>query len=111
MAEDAGEGHGGGGRPRSQAVEEPAGRAGLLRSDAEGVVGLTLNRPDQYNALSRELLGLLQAELDAIKDDPEVRVIVITGTGQAFCAGHDLKEMRPSASATSSWSCSAPAAG
>jgi enoyl-CoA hydratase/carnithine racemase len=65
----------------------------LLRSDAEGVAGLTLNRPDQYNALSRELLERLQAELDQIKDDPGVRVVVITGAGRAFCAGHDLKEM------------------
>jgi enoyl-CoA hydratase/carnithine racemase len=73
----------------SEAAVEPV----LLRSDAAGVVGLTLNRPDQYNALSRELLANLQAELDRIKDDPAVRVVVITGTGRAFCAGHDLKEM------------------
>jgi enoyl-CoA hydratase/carnithine racemase len=73
--------------------DEPAAEPVLLRSDAEGVVGLTLNRPEQYNALSRELLARLQAELDAIKDDPGVRVVVITGTGRAFCAGHDLKEM------------------
>jgi enoyl-CoA hydratase/carnithine racemase len=72
---------------------EPAAEPVLLRSDAEGVVGLTLNRPHQYNALSRELLARLQAELDGIKDDPGVRVVVITGTGRAFCAGHDLKEM------------------
>ncbi|MGH6899322.1 MAG: enoyl-CoA hydratase [Geminicoccaceae bacterium] len=72
-----------------QAAAEPV----LLRSDAEGVVGLALNRPDQYNALSRELLGLLQSELDRIKDDPGVRVVVITGKGRAFCAGHDLKEI------------------
>jgi enoyl-CoA hydratase/carnithine racemase len=65
----------------------------LLRSDVAGVAGLTLNRPDQYNALSNELLGALQAELDRIKDDPAVRVVVITGSGQAFCAGHDLKEI------------------
>jgi enoyl-CoA hydratase/carnithine racemase len=72
-----------------EAAPEPV----LLRSDAEGVVGLTLNRPNQYNALSRELLASLQTELDGIKDDPAVRVVVITGTGRAFCAGHDLKEM------------------
>jgi enoyl-CoA hydratase/carnithine racemase len=72
-----------------QAADEPV----LLRSDAEGVVGLTLNRPEQYNALSRELLGRLQEELDRIKDDPGVRVVVITGKGRAFCAGHDLKEI------------------
>jgi enoyl-CoA hydratase/carnithine racemase len=65
----------------------------LLRSDAEGVAGLTLNRPDQYNALSRELLGALQVELDRIRDDPAVRVVAITGQGRAFCAGHDLKEI------------------
>jgi enoyl-CoA hydratase/carnithine racemase len=65
----------------------------LLRSDAEGVAGLTLNRPEQYNALSRELLAALQAELDLIKDDPAVRVVVITGQGRAFCAGHDMKEI------------------
>ena len=65
----------------------------LLRSDAEGVAGLTLNRPEQYNALSRELLGALQAELDLIKDDPAARVVVITGQGRAFCAGHDMKEI------------------
>jgi enoyl-CoA hydratase/carnithine racemase len=73
--------------------DEPAAEPVLLRSDAEGVVGLTLNRPEQYNALSRELLASLQAELDQIKDDARVRVVVITGKGRAFCAGHDLKEM------------------
>jgi enoyl-CoA hydratase/carnithine racemase len=65
----------------------------LLRSDAEGVAGLTLNRPDQYNALSRELLAALQVELDRIKDDPATRIVVITGQGRAFCAGHDMKEI------------------
>jgi enoyl-CoA hydratase/carnithine racemase len=66
----------------------------LLRSDAEGVAGLALNRPDAYNALSRELLGALQRELEQIRTDPSVRVVVITGKGRAFCAGHDLKELR-----------------
>ncbi|MEM7023756.1 MAG: enoyl-CoA hydratase [Pseudomonadota bacterium] len=65
----------------------------LLRSDAQGIAGLALNRPDQYNALSHELLSALQTELDRIKDDPEVRVVAITGQGRAFCAGHDMKEM------------------
>ena len=60
------------------AVDEPAAAEPvLLRSEAQGVVGLTLNRPGQYNALSRELLRQLQAELDRIKDDPSVRVVVI----------------------------------
>jgi len=65
----------------------------LLRSDVAGVAGLTLNRPEQYNALSRELLGALQTELDRIKDDPAIRVVAITGAGRAFCAGHDMKEI------------------
>jgi enoyl-CoA hydratase/carnithine racemase len=74
-------------------IEEAEPEPVLLRSDVAGVAGLTLNRPDQYNALSNELLGALQAELDRIKDDPQVRVVAITGRGQAFCAGHDLKEI------------------
>jgi enoyl-CoA hydratase/carnithine racemase len=65
----------------------------LLRHDAHGIAGLTLNRPDAFNALSRELLTALQTELDAIKDDPEIRVVAIAGRGRAFCAGHDLKEI------------------
>jgi enoyl-CoA hydratase/carnithine racemase len=65
----------------------------LLRTDAEGVVGLTLNRPRAYNALSRELLSALRAELDRIAEDPKIRVVVVAGKGRAFCAGHDLKEI------------------
>ena len=66
----------------------------LLRTDAEGVAGLALNRPEAYNALSRELLTALQRELEQIGSDTGVRVVVITGKGRAFCAGHDLKELR-----------------
>ncbi len=65
----------------------------LLRHDRNGVVRLTLNRPQAFNSLSFELLGRLQAELDAIAEDPRARVVVIAGAGRAFCAGHDLKEM------------------
>ena len=65
----------------------------LLRDDSGGVVRLTLNRPASFNSLSFELLGRLQAELDAIAEDPSARVVVIAGAGKAFCAGHDLKEM------------------
>ncbi|MGH6917156.1 MAG: enoyl-CoA hydratase-related protein, partial [Geminicoccaceae bacterium] len=80
--------------PDLDAVEEiSAPEPVLLRSDVAGVAGLTLNRSDQYNALSRELLGALQTELDRIKDDPATRVVVITGQGRAFCAGHDMKEI------------------
>ncbi|MDP4023166.1 enoyl-CoA hydratase [Methylobacterium sp. NEAU 140] len=66
----------------------------LLREDADGVAILTLNRPGARNALSMALMGALQDALDAIRDEPEVRVVVLQGAGPAFCAGHDLKEMR-----------------
>lgn len=67
----------------------------LLRDDrADGVTVLTLNRPAQFNSLSLALLGELQAALDAIAATPAIRVVVIAGTGKAFCAGHDLREMR-----------------
>ena len=66
----------------------------LLRADSDGVARLTLNRPGQYNALSEDMLDALQAELDAIAGDGSVRVVVLAGAGAAFCAGHDLKEMR-----------------
>jgi enoyl-CoA hydratase/carnithine racemase len=63
-------------------------------SDARGVVTLTLNRPQAFNALSEALLAALQRELDALETDPSARVLVLAGAGKAFCAGHDLREMR-----------------
>ena len=66
----------------------------LLREDRDGLTTLTLNRPGAYNALSESLLESLQAALDGIADDASVRAVVIAGRGKAFCAGHDLKEMR-----------------
>lgn len=71
-------------------TEEPI----LLRTDYNSVATLTLNRPKQFNALSQAMLSALQQELDAIAVDDAVRVVVIASTGKAFCAGHDLKEMR-----------------
>lgn len=65
----------------------------LLREDSDGVATLTLNRPDQFNALDRALLDALSGALAAIADDCSVRVVVIGGAGRAFCPGHDLKEM------------------
>src|ERR1700741_3404345 len=62
--------------------------------DARGVVTLTLNRPQAFNALSEALLGALQRELDALESDQSARVLVLAGAGKAFCAGHDLREMR-----------------
>jgi len=66
----------------------------LLRQDANGVATLTLNRPKQYNSLSEAMLDELLAALEAIAKDERVRVVVLGGNGAAFCAGHDLKEMR-----------------
>src|SRR5262249_48261947 len=66
----------------------------LLTSRRGGVVTLTLNRAAQFNALSEALLGELQAALDAVAADDSARVVVLAGAGKAFCAGHDLKEMR-----------------
>lgn len=66
----------------------------LLRSDADGVATLTLNRPKARNALSTGLMAALQTELDAIAADTSVRVIVIAANGPAFCAGHDMREIR-----------------
>jgi enoyl-CoA hydratase/carnithine racemase len=67
----------------------------LLRSqDARGVVTLTLNRPQAFNALSEAMLSALQCELGTIANDEAVRVVVLAAEGKAFSAGHDLKEMR-----------------
>jgi enoyl-CoA hydratase/carnithine racemase len=76
----------------------PAETPLLLRDDAQGVATLTLNRPEAFNALSVDLLTALQAELDLISQDSTVRVVVLAGSGKAFCAGHDLKEMRENSS-------------
>jgi enoyl-CoA hydratase/carnithine racemase len=62
--------------------------------DARGVVVLTLDRPQAFNALSEAMLSSLQRELDALETDRSVRVLVLAGAGKAFCAGHDLREMR-----------------
>ncbi|MEM5424224.1 enoyl-CoA hydratase [Paraburkholderia ferrariae] len=58
-----------------------------------GVVRLTLNRPDAFNALSEALIDALQGELAALAQS-DARVVVIAAAGRAFCAGHDLREMR-----------------
>jgi len=66
----------------------------VLDQDARGVVTLTLNRPEAFNSLSEGLIEALQSALDRVARDPKARVVVIAGAGKAFCAGHDLKEMR-----------------
>jgi enoyl-CoA hydratase/carnithine racemase len=66
----------------------------LVERDARGAVALTLNRPQSFNALSESMLEALQAALDRVAADATARVVVIGAGGKAFCAGHDLKEMR-----------------
>lgn len=68
----------------------------LLRRDDDGISTLTLNRPAKFNALSEELLTSLQQELDQLAQDETLKVVIIAAHGKAFCAGHDLKEMRAS---------------
>jgi enoyl-CoA hydratase/carnithine racemase len=64
----------------------------LLVEKQGGVTILTLNRPDRMNAISGPMLAALSEQLLAANRDPEVRVVVVTGAGRAFCAGLDLKE-------------------
>jgi enoyl-CoA hydratase/carnithine racemase len=66
----------------------------LLRNDQDGIATLTLNRPQARNALSLGLMEALDAELLSIASDPTTRVVIIAAAGAAFCAGHDMREMR-----------------
>jgi enoyl-CoA hydratase/carnithine racemase len=68
----------------------------LLRRDSDAVAILTLNRPAARNALSLGLMEALDAELAVIAGDPAIRAVIIGGAGPAFCAGHDLREIRAS---------------
>jgi enoyl-CoA hydratase/carnithine racemase len=75
-------------------TKESANEPVLLRRDEDGVAFLTLNRPAARNALSMELMTAMEGAIDAIAKDRAIRVVVIAGAGPAFCAGHDLREMR-----------------
>ena len=57
------------------------------------IATITLNRPERMNTISRAMLGELTAHLVAADEDPDVRVVILTGTGRAFCAGLDLTEV------------------
>lgn len=76
------------------AQTSPAAPPLLTRSQDGAVLHLTLNRPTQYNALSEEMLAALGQALAQIAGDASVRVLVIGGAGKAFCAGHDLRQIR-----------------
>src|SRR3954462_8466232 len=66
----------------------------LLSNYVAGITILTLNRPESRNSLSQGLLDSLLTELRLLADDETARVVIIAGAGPAFCAGHDLKELR-----------------
>jgi 2-(1,2-epoxy-1,2-dihydrophenyl)acetyl-CoA isomerase len=65
----------------------------IITNIANGVATVTLNRPNVFNSFNREMALLFQRELDVCEAAPEIRAIVITGAGKAFCAGQDLKEV------------------
>jgi enoyl-CoA hydratase/carnithine racemase len=65
----------------------------LLTEEKDGLLQLTLNRPEVMNSFNFDLLRALKAQIDAVRFRPEIRVVIITGAGvKAFCAGADLKE-------------------
>ncbi|MGM0832276.1 MAG: enoyl-CoA hydratase [Pseudomonadota bacterium] len=79
----------------SASSDTPLASSDLLqRTDYQGVTTLTLNQPERFNALSEEMLATLQGALDDIAQDDKVRCVVLAANGKAFCAGHDLKQMR-----------------
>jgi len=65
----------------------------LERNDTGAVAHLKMNAPERLNALSDEMLAALQAQFDTLKTQTHIRAVVLSGSGKAFCAGHDLKEM------------------
>ena len=64
----------------------------VLYTHADGVATITLNRPDAMNAMTEGLMGGITAAIDAVKENQEVRVVVLTGSGRGFCAGADLSQ-------------------
>jgi enoyl-CoA hydratase/carnithine racemase len=67
----------------------------VLRDELEnGIVRLTFNRPEQRNALSLEMIRQVMTQFESMAHDDKVRVVILAGAGPAFCAGHDLKELR-----------------
>ncbi|MCT4553577.1 MAG: enoyl-CoA hydratase [Pelagimonas sp.] len=66
----------------------------LERHDKDGIAHLHMNAPERLNALSEEMLAALQDQIDALSQDRDTRVVILSGAGKAFCAGHDLKQMQ-----------------
>ena len=66
----------------------------LLREDRDGICTLTMNRPQQMNLLTSEMLSALQSSFEEISSDKKIRVVILASTGKGFSAGHDLKEIK-----------------
>ncbi|MSQ88016.1 MAG: enoyl-CoA hydratase [Betaproteobacteria bacterium] len=66
----------------------------VLREERDGIATLTLNRPQQMNLLTSEMLRALQDAFDEISGNQAIRVVILAAAGKGFCAGHDLKEIR-----------------
>ena len=65
----------------------------LERHDTNSIAHLKMNAPEKLNALSEEMLSKLQSQFDNLQNDRHIRAVILSGSGKAFCAGHDLKEM------------------
>ncbi|HVY55626.1 MAG TPA: enoyl-CoA hydratase, partial [Thermodesulfobacteriota bacterium] len=66
----------------------------VLRNDSGAIAELTINRPGAYNSLSIACMEALTSEFESLAQDKEISVVILSGAGKGFCAGHDLKEMR-----------------
>jgi enoyl-CoA hydratase/carnithine racemase len=77
----------------SLAAEAIDSSSPILSQVRDGIARVTLNRPQQFNALSTTLLDALEHTLTQLAAEPQVRVVIIGAAGKAFCPGHDLKEM------------------
>ena len=65
----------------------------LERHDTGAIARLTMNTPEKLNALSDEMLAALQEQIDTLQEDSRIKVVILSGAGKGFCAGHDIKQM------------------
>lgn len=79
--------------PQASATQENAAAPIILREDHGPVAMLVLNRPEARNSLSQEMIDTLTAEIARVRDDKNVRALIIAANGPGFCAGHDMKQM------------------
>src|SRR6185312_2054779 len=96
--------------PMSETLKKPAAEtaAEVLYEAADGVATITLNRPERMNTISGPMLASLSDHLLKANADPKVRVVILTGTGRAFCAGLDLVDATQGSGIGSSAQATAP---